>query len=114
MKAMHGGKATHDKIDAHKIAALLRGGMLPQAYVYPAHMHATRDLLRSRMQLAHKRAELLAHVQQTKAGGSTQSMISTASPGAMMVSRIAASAHGPGPPRANARARQAPRAARRI
>jgi hypothetical protein len=48
MKAMHGGKATHDKIDAHKIAALLRGGMLPQAYVYPAHMHATRDLLRRR------------------------------------------------------------------
>ena len=36
MKAIHGGKAKNDKIDAHKIAALLRGGMMPQAYVYPA------------------------------------------------------------------------------
>ena len=38
MKAIHGGKAKNDKIDAHKIAALLRGGMMPQAYVYPAAM----------------------------------------------------------------------------
>jgi len=28
-KAIHGGKAKNDKIDAHKIAVLLRGGMLP-------------------------------------------------------------------------------------
>jgi hypothetical protein len=33
MKAIHGGKAKHDKSDAQKIALLLRGGMLPQAYV---------------------------------------------------------------------------------
>jgi hypothetical protein len=46
MKAIHGGKAKNDKIDSQKIAALLRGGMLPQAYVYPAEMRATRDLLR--------------------------------------------------------------------
>jgi transposase len=65
MKALHGGKAKNDKIDSQKIAALLRGGMLPQAYVYPAQMRATRDLLRRRMHLAHKRAELLAHVQNT-------------------------------------------------
>jgi transposase len=65
MKAIHGGKAKHDKIDAHKIAVLLRGGMLPQAYVYPAAMRATRDLLRRRMHLMRKRAELLAHVQNT-------------------------------------------------
>jgi hypothetical protein len=31
MNAIHGGKAKHDTIDAHKIAARLRGGMLPQA-----------------------------------------------------------------------------------
>jgi transposase len=31
MKASHGGKAKNDTIDSHKIAALLRGGMLPQA-----------------------------------------------------------------------------------
>jgi hypothetical protein len=30
-KAMHGGKAKHDNIDSHKIAVLLRGGLLPQA-----------------------------------------------------------------------------------
>jgi hypothetical protein len=48
MKAIHGGKAKYDKIDAHKMAVLLRGGMLPQAYVYPAPMRATRDLLRRR------------------------------------------------------------------
>jgi transposase len=65
MKAIHGGKAKNDKIDSQKIAALLRGGMLPQAYVYPAQMRATRDLLRRRMHLAHKRAELLAHVHNT-------------------------------------------------
>jgi transposase len=65
MKAIHGGKAQHDQIDSHKIAALLRGGMLPQASVYPAKMRATRDLLRRRMPLAHKRAALLAHVPNT-------------------------------------------------
>jgi transposase len=65
MKAIHGGKAKNDKIDAQKIAVLLRGGMLPQAYVYPAAMRATRDLLRRRMHLTRKRAELLAHIQNT-------------------------------------------------
>ena len=31
MTAMHGGKAKNAKIDSQKIAALLRGGLLPQA-----------------------------------------------------------------------------------
>jgi transposase len=48
MKAIHGGKAKTDRIDAHKIAVLLRGGMLSQAYVYPRGMRETRDLLRRR------------------------------------------------------------------
>jgi transposase len=65
MKAIHGGKAKNEKIDSQKMAALLRGGMLPQASVYPAKMRATRDLLRRRRHLAHKRAELLAHVHNT-------------------------------------------------
>ena len=65
MKAIHGGKAKNDKIDAHKIAVLLRGGMLPQAYVYPAGMRATRDLLRRRLHLVRKRGQLLAHIQMT-------------------------------------------------
>jgi transposase len=65
MQAIHGGKAKHEKIASQKIAALLRGGMLPQASVYPAEMRATRDLLRRRTPLMRKRAELLAHVQKT-------------------------------------------------
>ena len=65
MKAIHGGKAKNDKIDSQKIAVLLRGGMLPQAYVYPAQMRATRDLLRRRTHLMRKRVELLAHIQNT-------------------------------------------------
>jgi len=48
-KAIHGGKAKNDTIDAQKIAVLLRGGMLPQAYGYPAALRATRDLLRRRI-----------------------------------------------------------------
>jgi len=65
MKAIHGGKAKNDKIDSQKIAVLLRGGMLPQAYVYPAAMRATRDVLRRRTHVVHKRAECLAHIQHT-------------------------------------------------
>ena len=66
MKAIHGGKAKNDRIDSLKIAGLLRSGMLPFAYVYPAKMRATRDLLRRRMYLVRHRAELIAHVQNTK------------------------------------------------
>jgi hypothetical protein len=47
MKAIHGGKAKNGRGDAQKIAVLLRGGMLPQAYAYPAKMRATRDLMQT-------------------------------------------------------------------
>ena len=67
MKAIHGGKAKNDKIDSHKIASLVRGGLLPQAYVYPAGMRSTRDLLRRRLHLVRKRGQLLAHIQNTRA-----------------------------------------------
>jgi transposase len=56
LQAMHGGQAKNDTIDAHTMAVLLRGGMLPQAYVYPAQRHATRDLLRRRRPLVRTRA----------------------------------------------------------
>ena len=65
MRAIHGGKAKNDKIDARKIAGLLRGGMMPMAYVYPAEMRSTRDLLRRRLHLVRKRGQLLAHIQNT-------------------------------------------------
>jgi transposase len=67
MKAIHGGKAKNDKLDSFKIASLLRGGLLPQAYVYPAAMRATRDLIRRRLHLVRKRGQLLAHIQNTRA-----------------------------------------------
>ena len=65
MKAIHGGKAKHDKIDSQKMAARLRGGLLPQASVSPAALRATRALRRRRMHLAHQRAARLAHVHHT-------------------------------------------------
>src|SRR6266508_1520291 len=67
MKAIHGAKAKNDKIDSRKIASLLRGGLVPQSYVYPAAMRPTRDLIRRRLHLVRKRGELLAHIQNTRA-----------------------------------------------
>jgi transposase len=65
MKAIPGGTATPDRIDARKIAVLLRGGLLPQASVYPAALRATRELLRRRVHLTRTRADLLTHIPQT-------------------------------------------------
>jgi hypothetical protein len=61
MKAMHDGKAKNAKIDSQKIGVLLRDGMLPRASVSPAQRRATRNLLRRRMHVMRKRAEILAH-----------------------------------------------------
>ncbi len=65
MKAIHGGKAKNDKIDSEKLVRMIRGGMFPVAYVYPRKMRAGRDLLRRRNYLVRRRAELLAHIQNT-------------------------------------------------
>jgi transposase len=65
MKAIHGGKAKNDKVDSEKIARILRGGTFPIAYVYPRKMRADRDLLRRRNYFVRRRAELLAHIQNT-------------------------------------------------
>jgi hypothetical protein len=65
LKAMHGGRAKHDRRAASQIA-MLRRGVLPQAAVDPAAMRATRDLLRRRLHLMRKRAERRSPVQQTK------------------------------------------------
>jgi transposase len=62
-KAIHGGKAKNDRIDAGKIARLLKGGNFPSAYAYPKGMRETRDLLRRRTYLVRRRAELLTHLQ---------------------------------------------------
>jgi transposase len=66
MRSIHGAKTKNDRIDSRKIALLLRAGMIPMAYVYPAEMRSTRDLLRRRMHFMYKRSELLSHIQNTK------------------------------------------------
>jgi transposase len=65
MKAIHGGKTKNDRIDSYKIAALLRGGNLPMAYVYPREMRATRDVLRRRMRFVRRRGGLYSHIHNT-------------------------------------------------
>jgi len=65
MKAIHGAKAKNDRIDSAKIAALLKGGNFPIAYVYPREWRSTRDLLRRRLHFVRKRGELVAHIQNT-------------------------------------------------
>jgi transposase len=63
LKLIHGAKAKNDRLDAGKIARLLRGGNFPLAYAYPKGMREARDLLRRRMYLVHKRAELITHLE---------------------------------------------------
>ncbi|HJZ90442.1 MAG TPA: transposase [Gemmataceae bacterium] len=59
MKMIHGGKSKTDRIDAGKLAGLLRGGLFPMAYVYPRAKRPTRDLLRRRSFFVRQRAQLL-------------------------------------------------------
>ena len=63
MRLIHGAKAKNDKIDANKIARLLRGGNFPLSYIYPKGMRETRDLLRRRTFLVRHRAGLFTHLQ---------------------------------------------------
>ena len=52
------------RVDRAVVARSAYGG-LPQAYVYPQEMRATRDLLRRRMWLVRQRGQALAHVTNT-------------------------------------------------
>jgi len=63
MRLIHGGKGKNDRIDAGKIARLLRTGGFPLAYAYPKGMRETRDLLRRRSYLVRQRGSLLTHIQ---------------------------------------------------
>jgi len=62
MKAVHGGKKKNDRLDSKTIAELLRSGMFPPAYNYPAAMRPTRDLLRRRHHFVNQRAALYRHI----------------------------------------------------
>ena len=63
MKSIHGAKTKNDRVDSEKLARLIRAGMFPQAYVYPAAMRDTRDLLRRRTSFVRQRAALYTHIQ---------------------------------------------------
>src|SRR5262249_43955016 len=63
MKAIHHGKTKNDRLDANKIARLLKGGNFPLAYAYPRGMRETRDLVRRRTCFVRQRAALFAHLQ---------------------------------------------------
>jgi transposase len=65
MKHIHQGKSKSDRIDAAKLAAMLRGGLFPLAYAYPRAKRQTRDLLRRRSFFVRRRAQLIAHVVNT-------------------------------------------------
>jgi transposase len=65
MKAIHGSKSKNDRLDAARLAALLRGGLFPMAYVYPRARRQTRDLLRRRSFFVRQRAQLIAHIVNT-------------------------------------------------
>ena len=65
MKHIHQGKSKSDKIDAGKLAAMLRGGLFPLAYAYPRAKRQIRDLLRRRNFFVRQRAQLIAHIVNT-------------------------------------------------
>ncbi|MBI4203478.1 MAG: IS110 family transposase, partial [Betaproteobacteria bacterium] len=65
LKAIHGAKSKNDAVDSEKLCTLLRGGVIPQAYVYPPRLRATRDLMRRRLFFTRKRAELFCHIENT-------------------------------------------------
>ena len=66
MKAIHGGKAKNDKIDSHKIATLLRGGMLPQALCLSRQDARHPGPPQTKKPLHEKTGRALAHIQNTR------------------------------------------------
>ena len=63
LKAIHGGKAKNDRIDAGQRARIRRGGTFPIAYVYPKGLREARALLRRRTYLVRQRAAAITHIQ---------------------------------------------------
>ena len=64
MKHIHGGKAKSDKIDAGKLANMLRGGMFPLAYVYPRQAADARSVAPPLL-LRAQRGQLITHIVNT-------------------------------------------------
>ena len=59
MRLIHGTKNKSDKLDAFKIASLLRAGLLPYAHACSIEKRGMRDLLRNRQRLVTQRSTLL-------------------------------------------------------
>jgi transposase len=59
MRLIHGTKNKNDKLDAFKIASLLRSGLLPYAHACSLEKRGIRDLLRHRHNLVAQRSSLL-------------------------------------------------------
>jgi transposase len=53
-----GAKIKTDRRDAFSLAKLLLAGVIPRAYIYPPDTRPVRDLLRQRLVLVQRRAEL--------------------------------------------------------
>jgi len=56
LKAITWSKKKTDTWDAFTLAKLLRGRLIPQAYIYPYELRPVRDLVRERIRLVTKRA----------------------------------------------------------
>ncbi len=63
MRAINGGKVEDDRVDARKIADLLRGNLFALAYDYAREMRPTRDLLSRRRFFMWRRARTDSHLQ---------------------------------------------------
>lgn len=56
LKAITWSKKKTDTRDAFTLTKLLRGRLIPEAYIYPYELRAIRDLVRERIRLVTKRA----------------------------------------------------------
>ena len=65
IKAIHAGKTKNDKINALKIAKLMRGGNSPLAHMYSKEHRLILDSLRRRPHKIRMSAQLKAHVAST-------------------------------------------------
>lgn len=57
-----GAKIKTDRRDAFSLAKLLLAGVIPRAYIYPPETRPVRDLLRHRLLLVQRRAELYGRI----------------------------------------------------
>ena len=63
MQAYSGIKQTDDETDALWLAELLRLGILPEGYIYPAAQRPVRDMLRRRLLIVRQATQLLLSLQ---------------------------------------------------